>query len=114
MDWSPNGYYIATGSDDNTCIIYELRQQRTLYTIPAHNNLLSQVKFSPTTGEYLLTSSFDNTIKLWNTRDWTLLHTCIGHEGKVTDIDISKDELAIYSVGFDRTWKYWAVVEKEY
>jgi U4/U6 small nuclear ribonucleoprotein PRP4 len=45
LDWSPNGYTVATGSEDNTIRIWDVRQAKCTYTIPAHKNLVSQVKF---------------------------------------------------------------------
>jgi len=45
IDWSPNGYQVATGSADNTIKIWDIRQGKTLKTIPAHTNLVSQVRY---------------------------------------------------------------------
>ena len=35
-NWSPNGYILATGSDDNTIKIWDIRKKQGIYTIPAH------------------------------------------------------------------------------
>lgn len=40
-----HSYHIATGSGDNTCKVWDLRQRRCVYTIPAHQNLVTGVKF---------------------------------------------------------------------
>lgn len=40
-----NSYQIATGSEDNSVKIWDLRQRKCEYTIPAHTNLVSTVKF---------------------------------------------------------------------
>ena len=62
IDFSPNGfvpklsfyrsstfayfsYHIATGSEDNLCKIWDLRQIKNAYSIAAHQNLVSTVKF---------------------------------------------------------------------
>ena len=64
IDFSPNGYvehsrsevrmdflldsfryHIATGSEDNLCKIWDLRQTKNAYSIAAHQNLVSTVKF---------------------------------------------------------------------
>lgn len=36
---------MATGSEDNTAKIWDLRQRSCVYTIPAHTNLVCKVKF---------------------------------------------------------------------
>ncbi|CAF4422561.1 unnamed protein product, partial [Rotaria magnacalcarata] len=43
IDFSPNGYHIATGSEDNLCKIWDLRQIKNAYSIAAHQSLVSTV-----------------------------------------------------------------------
>ena len=38
-------YHVATGSEDNTARIWDIRQRKCIYTIPAHTNLISKVRF---------------------------------------------------------------------
>jgi len=57
-------YHVATGSEDNTCRIWDLRRRAWLYTIPAHMNLISQVKYQSQGGSFVVTSSYDNTAKV--------------------------------------------------
>lgn len=64
ISFSPNGYHLATGGEDNTCRIWDLRKKRSLYTIPAHANLISQIKFEPQEGYFLVTASYDMTAKV--------------------------------------------------
>lgn len=45
LDFNSNGYQLATASEDNMIKIWDLRQSKCIYTIPAHNNLISKVKF---------------------------------------------------------------------
>ena len=44
VDFSPNGYQLASGSEDHSVRIWDLRTKRSLYTIPAHQSLVSQVR----------------------------------------------------------------------
>lgn len=41
----PGRYHVATGSGDNTCKVWDLRQRKCIYTIPAHQNLVTGVRF---------------------------------------------------------------------
>jgi U4/U6 small nuclear ribonucleoprotein PRP4 len=36
---------LATASEDNSAKIWDLRQSKCIYTIPAHKNLISKIKF---------------------------------------------------------------------
>ena len=65
IDISPNGYHIVTGSEDNTCKIWDLRKRSCIYTIPAHTNLVSSVKFEKSSGQYIVSSSYDSTAKVF-------------------------------------------------
>lgn len=59
VSFSPNGYLVATGGEDNFCRIWDLRKRQMIYSIPAHKGLISHVKFEPQEGYYLATSSYD-------------------------------------------------------
>ena len=50
LDFSPSGYYLASGSEDHTVRVWDLRKKRSLYTIPAHKSLVSQVRARPLMG----------------------------------------------------------------
>ncbi|XP_023019204.2 U4-U6 small nuclear riboprotein factor 60K [Leptinotarsa decemlineata] len=107
IDFSSNGFQIATASEDNSCKIWDLRKRSILYTIPAHTNLISEVKFQPEHGSYLATASYDNTVKLWMNRTWQPLKTLSGHDGKIMSVDISPDDQYIATSSYDRTFKLW-------
>ncbi|PRQ44911.1 putative transcription factor WD40-like family [Rosa chinensis] len=89
LSFSPNGYYLAPGGEDNTCRIWDLRKKKSIYSIPAHSNLISQVKFEPQEGYFLVTGSYDMTAKIWSARDFKPVKTLSGHESKVTSLDVS-------------------------
>ena len=74
VDWSPDGYHIVTSSQDNSVKIWDLRKRNIEYTIPAHTNLVSNVKFD-WSGEFVITSSYDTTAKIWAAKTWLPLAT---------------------------------------
>jgi len=107
-DWSPDGYHIVTASQDNSCKVWDLRKRNIEYTIPAHTNLVSNVKFEKNNGEFLLSSSYDNTARLWASKTWLPLATLQGHDNKLSGCDISPDSKTIATCSFDRTFKLWS------
>ena len=137
LDWSSNGYQLATASADNTVKIWDMRTLRNIYTISAHQSLVSDIKYSKD-GYYLGTTGYDGCVKIWSGDDFRLIKSMEGHESKVMGIDISegtppilfffikgKKNIFVYgyhlisfllyldgryiaSCGFDRTFKLWA------
>ena len=107
IDFSPNGYQLVTGSEDNSVKIWNIRQRKLEYTIAAHTNIVSKVRFEHTNGNYIISASYDNTIKLWAHPAWTPIKTLSGHDGKVMSVDVTSDNQYIVSSSFDRTFKLW-------
>ena len=106
-EFSPNGFQLATAGDDGTIKIWDLRRKKQAASIPAHSNLITQLRFANATnhGEYLASSSFDGTGSLWSSRDWKMLSILRGHEGKVMGIDVLDD--GVVTCGYDKTMKLW-------
>lgn len=94
MNFLPNGYQLATASDDNSVKIWDLRKKSNVQIIAAHNKLVSDVKFS-NDGTFMLTSSYDQTAKLWAAGSsivdqCPLIRTCVnGHENKITSVSFT-------------------------
>lgn len=66
IDFSPNGFHIITGSADNTIKVWDLRRRQVVYTIPAHTNIITDVKYQKNGGQFLVSTSYDNTAKVRN------------------------------------------------
>lgn len=91
LDWSTNGYQLATGGEDNTIRVWDIRAAKCFYTIPAHKSTVTQIKY------WKSTDSFETT----KFNDWTLLDSaeCIS-QAQEMQVDSSFDvELDITQLG---------------
>ena len=106
-DFSSNGYHLATGSDDNTIRLWDLRRKNCFYVIPAHKSLISEVKFQADSSKFLYSSSYDNTCRFWSVKDWSLAKTLDIKEAKFTSISITNDIEYLSTTTLGRKWILW-------
>ena len=56
--FSPNGEYLASGSDDSTIGVWSISSGERIKTLTGHSSPVLSVVFSPN-GEYLASGSYD-------------------------------------------------------
>lgn len=61
MAVDPSGRLLATGQEDSTCMLYDIRGGRIVQTFRPHDSDIRSVRFSPG-AHHLLTGSYDNKI----------------------------------------------------
>ena len=123
-DFSPNGYQVATCSDDDTFRIWDLRYQKCEVQ-GAHTHLVSHIRYAHGgDGKYLVTGSYDGTAKIWGADELRPLAVLAGHEDKVMCVDVSlgkqtplsrhlhrtshiSDNKYILTSSYDHTFKLW-------
>ena len=102
--FSPDGKTIASGSQDNSVILWNSDGERKNIAIE-HQGSVNDVAFSPD-GKSIASASADNTVKLWNP-DGTLLATLEGHKGDVRAVAFDPEGKSIASASDDETVKLW-------
>ncbi|NER24799.1 MAG: TIR domain-containing protein [Symploca sp. SIO1C2] len=101
---SPDGQWIASGSEDNTVKLWN-REGKLEKTLEGHQQSIDAVTFSPD-GKLIASASIDKTVKIWNL-DGTLIQTLEGHTDAVRDVTFSPDGKLIASASDDQTIKIW-------
>ena len=106
--FSPNGRLLATGSIDETIVLWEVATGRELRTLRGHTWAVADVAFSPD-GRFLASGSADKTVKLWDVASGRELRTFTGHSRVVELVVFSPDSRSLASGSADHTIKLWGV-----
>lgn len=104
--FSPDGKFLASGSDDNTIKLWDIANQQEIRTLKGHSTWVWAVGFSGD-GKTLASGSADKTIKLWNLETGQEIGTLKGHSGGVSSITFSPDGKTLASASLDKTIKLW-------
>ncbi|KAG5971040.1 hypothetical protein E4U56_007120 [Claviceps arundinis] len=116
--FSPDGKYIATGSN-RSAQIFDAQDGRKvcMFEIQCDGDdaqdksallFVRSLCFSPD-GRYLVTGSQDKLVRIWDIATQTIRHTLSGHEQDVICLDFARDGRFIASGGEDKTVRIWDV-----
>ncbi|MDZ8055155.1 MAG: protein kinase domain-containing protein [Aulosira sp. ZfuVER01] len=97
---------LASGSDDSTVKIWNLKQKQVVRTLKANSGWVYTVAISPD-GQSAIAGYQDKTIKLWNLSTGEEIRTLKGHQALVNSVAISSDGQTVVSGSYDKTIKIW-------
>ena len=103
---SPDGKYLASGSWDNTVIIWDAKSGQRLKSLEGHSNYVESVCWSPD-GKYLASGSRDETVIIWDANSGQKLKTLRGHSDAVWSVSWSLDGKYLASGSDDYTVIIW-------
>ena len=106
--FSPDGKTIASGSWDNTIILWNMgTRQPSGSPLSGHSDAVSSVTFSPD-GKMLASGSWDKTIILWDVgKHKPIVQLSGGHAGAVSSVVFSPDGKTLVSGSIDTTIVLW-------
>lgn len=97
---------LASGSDDKTVKIWNLKQKQVVRTLKADSGWVYAVAISPD-GESAIAAYQNKTIKIWNLNTGEEILTLKGHQALVNSVAISSDGQIVVSGSYDKTIKIW-------
>ena len=103
--WSPDGKYIASGSNDNTVKIWDVASGKEIRTLFGHSSYVKSVAWSPD-GKHIASGSYDHTAKIWDAASGKEVRT-LDHSSYVKSVAWSPDGKYIASGSWDGSVKIW-------
>lgn len=105
---SPGGRLAATGSNDRTARLWDLKSGRAIRVLAGHTRVVQCVSFSPD-GRLVATGSTDFTIRLWDVREGKEVRKFKGHEAMVWKVLFLPGGDRLLSCSGDKTVRIWSL-----
>jgi WD40 repeat protein len=107
-DFSPDGKYIVTASNDMTAIIWDVISGKELHRLKGHTTWVYSVSFSPD-GKYVVTASWDYTVRIWEAATGKSLHMLKCNDW-VYSVSFSPDGKYVVTASHDGSAIIWDVI----
>lgn len=110
VDYFPDGFAVATGSDDATSRLFDMRANRELanYSHGTDHAGVTSVAFSKS-GRVLVSASEDNDAQLWDTLRSERIGVLRGHDARIACVRVSPTGGSVATGGWDAKVMIWGI-----
>jgi predicted NACHT family NTPase len=105
VSWSPDGRFLASGSEDNTVRIWDAATGSLLQTLQGHTGWVTSVAWSPD-GRFLASGALDSTVRVWDLAQMAV-HAITEHDSWVESVAWSPDGRFLASGSWDWKVRIW-------
>jgi WD40 repeat protein len=105
--FSPDGERLATGSNDGTAKIWDVRTGTLVRDLKGHTNTVFRVAFDPADPSRVATASADGMARIWDSDTGKSLVILTGHKSAVNSIAFSPDGKRVVTASWDGSVILW-------
>ncbi|RPD54116.1 WD40 repeat-like protein [Lentinus tigrinus ALCF2SS1-7] len=107
--FSPDGRFVASGSEDTTIIFYDAANGHVLHKMEEHSEPIWSIAFSPDSTR-LASGASDGMALVWELEQATVAAVLDGHSGVVQTIAYSPDGSKLVTSSVDFTVRVWDAI----
>lgn len=106
VNFSSNGKYLVSCSNDNTVRVWEVCSGRCIRTLKGHEGPVYSASFS-IDDKRIVSASADRTIRIWDAETGSCKRIINGHQNVIKSVSLSFDGKRILSSSWDNTIRLW-------
>eukprot|EP00818_Percolomonas_sp_WS_P003459 CAMPEP_0117439308 /NCGR_PEP_ID=MMETSP0759-20121206/2499_1 /TAXON_ID=63605 /ORGANISM="Percolomonas cosmopolitus, Strain WS" /LENGTH=837 /DNA_ID=CAMNT_0005231021 /DNA_START=98 /DNA_END=2607 /DNA_ORIENTATION=- len=106
LDFHPFGDYFASGSQDHSVKVWDMKRKNCLQTYKGHVKGISALRFTPD-GRWLVSGDSQGDVKLWDLTAGKILTQFCSHKGAITCLDFHPTEFLLATGSEDGSVRYW-------